>query len=119
MKKIISVLVLVLLLASCGNAKKETLYILNWGEYIEEELLTKFEEEFDVKVVLDEVSSNEEMYTRIKSGTTDYDITIPSDYMVEKMINEELLLEIDQSLITNHPVFFRDLVDLQKVYDHL
>jgi len=115
MKKLIS-LILVLFLFACSNSE-DTLYVLNWGEYIDLELVAQFEEEFNCKVVMDEVSSNEEMYTRIKAETTDYDIAVPSDYMVEKMISENMLKQIDFDSVDNQPDYFLELIDIQKIYD--
>lgn len=101
MKKIgiaMVVLVLVITLSAC-KSDKETLYVLNWGEYMDPELITQFEDEFNVNVVYDEVGSNEEMEVRIKSGTTAYDIAFPSDYMIDKLRQQDLLNEIDYDLL--------------------
>ncbi|MBN2604383.1 MAG: extracellular solute-binding protein [Bacilli bacterium] len=101
MKKLLSVfvtLLLVLVLAGCSGSK-ETLYVLNWGEYMDMDLVAQFEDEFNVKVVYDEVGSNEEMEVRIKSATTKYDIVFPSDFMVDKLRQQGLLNEIDFDLL--------------------
>jgi spermidine/putrescine-binding protein len=102
MKKIFIALfamLLVVTLSACNN-DKETLYVLNWGEYMDPDLLDQFEEEFNVNVVYDEVGSNEEMEVRIKSGTTKYDIAFPSDYMIDKLRQQDLLNEIDRTKLT-------------------
>ena len=106
MKKIIAVLsALVLTVAfvtGCGaSSNKETLKVFNWGEYIDESVVKSFEKEFNVKVVYDTFDSNESMYNKIASGAVNYDIMFPSDYMAEKMIKEDMLAEIDYSLIPN------------------
>ena len=88
-----------LTLSACNFNNR--LLILNWGEYINEDLVEAFEEEFNVQVVIDIADSNELFYSKIKSGTTVYDLVVPSDYMVEKMITNDLLQEIDYSLIPN------------------
>jgi len=95
MKKlaVIANVILVLVLAACSE--QETLYVLNWGDYMNMDLVAAFEEEFNVRVVYEEVDSNESMYERISAGNTDYDIAIPSDYMVEKLKNENLILQLD------------------------
>ena len=101
MKKLvmlISGLVLVIALSACGSGQ-ETLRVLNWGEYMDDALIEQFEEEYDVKVVYDTVDSNETMELRIKSGTTKYDIAIPSDYMIDKLRQQDLLNEIDVTLL--------------------
>lgn len=91
--------ILILTLSACGG-DKETLYVLNWGEYMDPELVEQFEDEYDVNVVYDEVGSNEEMEVKIKSGTTKYDIAFPSDYMIDKLRQQGLLNEIDYDLLT-------------------
>ncbi|QMS85683.1 ABC transporter substrate-binding protein [Candidatus Xianfuyuplasma coldseepsis] len=78
----------------------ETLYVLNWGEYMDPELVEQFETTFDVTVVYDEVGSNEEMEVRIKAGTTKYDVAFPSDYMIDKLRQQNLLNEIDHTKLT-------------------
>lgn len=78
----------------------ETLYVLNWGEYMDPDLIDQFETTYDVTVVYDEVGSNEEMEVRIKSGTTKYDIAFPSDYMIDKLRQQDLLNEIDRTKLT-------------------
>ena len=62
-----------------------TLKIYNWGDYINKEVIEKFEEEYNVEVIYDEFSTNEDMYAKLKAGGVNYDIVIPSEYMVEKM----------------------------------
>jgi spermidine/putrescine-binding protein len=84
MKKASFILVLftVLLLSGCQNTDN-TLYVLNWGEYMDMDLVAEFEEMYDVTVVYEEVGSNEEMEVKIKSGVTNYDVAFPSDYMID------------------------------------
>lgn len=104
MKKVLLVLSL-LLLAGC-QSDKETLYLLNWGEYINEEVVEAFEKEYNVNVVLEEADSNESMYERIKAGNTAYDVAVPSDYMIEKLMNEGLLNELDFDAFEYNPEVF-------------
>ena len=102
MKKSLLVLmgaVLVFALTACGESKP-TLNVLNWGEYMDETLVEQFEEEYNVNVVYDTVDSNEAMEVRIKSGTTKYDIAFPSDYMIDKLRQQDLLNEIDYDKLT-------------------
>lgn len=104
MKKIKYLLVLVfaLLLSACSEkADPNTLYVMNWGDYISEDVLVKFEKKYNVTVVLSEVESNEAMYEQIKTNRTSYDIAIPSDYMIEQLQAENLLHDIDYSKLTN------------------
>lgn len=74
----------VISLSSCANNNQ--LLLLNWGEYINEDLVREFEEEYNCSVSISVAESNELFYSKIKSGTTAYDLVIPSDYMVEKCI---------------------------------
>lgn len=102
MKKLLlvtSVLLITLVLSGCGN--KETLHVLNWGEYMDMDLVAQFESEFNVRVVYEEVPSNEEMEVKIKSATTKYDIAIPSDYMIDKLRQQDLLNQIDFDRLTS------------------
>lgn len=82
------------------NTNRE-LKIFNCGEYIGEGIIEKFEEETGIKVTYDEFATNEEMYSKIKKGGTDYDILIPSDYMITKLINEDYLQRIDVTRLSN------------------
>lgn len=92
------------MLVGCGGSKKssEVLNIYNVGDYIDEDLVSKFEEETGVKVVYETYDTNEAMYQKLKSGSTNYDLIFPSDYMVEKLIEEDMLNEIDYSNIPNY-----------------
>jgi len=107
MKKIIAVFFLVsLFLAACSGQSGEQelskeLHIYNWSEYIDPEVYTAFEAEYGVKVIEDTFSSNEELLAKIQAGAAGYDIIVPSDYMVEIMIGEELLTEINPDNIPN------------------
>ena len=87
-------LICVMLLNGCSSASnKETIRIYNAGEYIDESLIGKFEKEYDCKVIYSTFDSNESMYTMLNSGEK-YDILIPSDYMIERLIKEEYLKHI-------------------------
>lgn len=83
-----------------GDSDKETLKVFNWGEYIDEDVLDAFEEEYDCKVIYETFDSNESMYVKLQGGNQ-YDVMIPSEYMIEKLIAEDLIQEIDMSLMTN------------------
>lgn len=77
----------------------DKLVIYNWGDYIDPDLLTKFTKETGIKVQYETFDSNEAMYTKIKQGGTTYDIAVPSDYTIDKMINEDMLIKLDKSKI--------------------
>lgn len=79
------------------------LNVYNWGEYIEQETINFFEEKYPhIDVNYTTFDSNEAMYSKIVSGAASYDIVIPSEYMVSKLIQEEMLAELDFSNIPNY-----------------
>ncbi|MGV3354648.1 ABC transporter substrate-binding protein [Streptococcus orisratti] len=86
--------------SSSSGSQSDKLVIYNWGDYIDPELLTKFTKETGIKVQYETFDSNEAMYTKIKQGGTTYDIAVPSDYMIDKMIKENLLVKLDKSQIS-------------------
>ncbi len=77
----------------------QTLVIYNWGNYIDPSLLKKFTKETGIAVDYQTFDSNEAMYTKINQGGTTYDLAVPSDYMIDKMKRENLLLKLDKSQI--------------------
>lgn len=79
----------------------DTITVYNWGQYIDPELLQQFEEETGTKVIYETFDSNEAMMGKIEQGGTSYDVTIPSEYMVEMMKEKELLLPIDYDKVPN------------------
>lgn len=90
-----------------GNAQNstlkyegQTLHIYNWGEYTGENIISDFEKLTGAKVVMENFDSNEQMYIKIANGEA-YDIVIPSDYMIQRLINEGYLQKLDKSQITN------------------
>ena len=76
--------------------------VYNWGEYIDQSIFRVFENETGIKVNYTEFQSNEEMYSIIKSGIAIYDVIIPSDYIISRMIEEGMLEELDFSNIPNY-----------------
>ena len=74
----------------------ETLYVYNWGEYTGEESIPMFEEATGAKVVMENFDSNEQMYIKVANGEA-YDILVPSDYMIQRLIEEDYLQKLDQS----------------------
>lgn len=113
MKKLLFIAMIgILVLSGCsGTSSKETLRVYNWGVYIDESVITQFEEENNVRVIYDNFESNEMMYTQLQSGEK-YDVVIPSDYTIERMISEELLQEIDWSMISNASSIMENLKGL-------
>lgn len=111
MKKLMIVFALFVFgIALSACSQRETLYVLNWGEYMDPDLIREFEREHNVRVVYEEVGSNEEMEIKLKQGITNYDIMIPSEYMIDKLFQEGLLQPINRDLLPNlsNVEFFSD-----------
>ncbi|WP_077210759.1 ABC transporter substrate-binding protein [Bacillus dakarensis] len=87
--------------ASGAAGGEGVLTVYNWGEYIDPALIDQFEEETGITVIYETFDSNEAMLTKIKQGGSAYDIAVPSEYAIETMIEEDLLIEIDHSKIPN------------------
>ncbi len=105
MKKLVKgilVFALGLSLVGCKSdqEEKKTLRILNWGEYIDETVLDDFEEEYNCEIIYETFDSNESMYTKLNDSNV-YDILVPSEYMIERLIKEELVQPIDMTKLTN------------------
>ena len=83
------------LFAGCAKDSPNTLTVLNYGKYIEPEVIDMFEEETGIKVEYEEYITPENMYTKYKAGASEYDLICTSDYMIEKLINEGEVLEMD------------------------
>ena len=137
---ILVILALVLTVCSCGGGEEEaaanyptkTLNVYNWGEYISDEddeeyglidVNSAFEEYFNtyladtykcyIKVNYSTYATNEDMYAKITNSAVAYDVITPSDYMIEKMISEELLLEIDHAKLSNYGNISTDFTNLE------
>ncbi len=104
MKKIVSLLLAVLfsalMFSGCGTDPSKVIRVYHASEYIGEGVIEQFENETGYKVIYSEFASNEDMYTKIK--TTSYDVLIPSDYMIDRLIREDLVQELDFSNIPNY-----------------
>lgn len=85
--------------SSMGGDNQVVVY--NWGEYMDPEVITMFEEETGIKVVYEEFETNEIMYPKILSGAIAYDVVCPSDYMIQRMLENDLLAEINFDHIPN------------------
>lgn len=99
---------IILVLTGCSKNGSEsarsddkTLYLYNWTYYTPESVIEKFEQEFDVKVVLDYFASNEDMFAKLKAGGSGYDIVFPSQDYTSIMMHEDMLLPIDKDKIPN------------------
>jgi spermidine/putrescine-binding protein len=88
--------------ASCEPGEVDgDLQLYNWSEYMDPDLLEAFADEYGVTATEDTFTSNEALIAQIRAGGADYDVIVPSDYMVEIMIEEGLLLELDHDAIPN------------------
>lgn len=84
-----------------GYTGGNNLVIYNWGDYIDPELIKKFEDETGMKIIYQTFDSNEAMMTKIEQGGTTYDLVIPSEYALSKMKDEGLLIPIDHTKLPN------------------
>lgn len=98
-----------MVLSGCGGSSSSsadaassnnTLKLYNWGEYMGEDLISNFEKEYDAKVICEYFDSNEMMYTKVQAGDK-YDVLVPSDYMIERLMNEDFLQPINKDEIPN------------------
>ena len=101
--------------SATGNAGE--VYVYNWGEYIDESVITMFEEETGIKVVYDMFETNEEMYPVIEAGGVNYDVICPSDYMIQKMIENDLLAELNFDNIPNISEIDPEFMERSKAFD--
>ena len=109
MKKLAYLLVICVMCACFGGCRYQndtvTLNVFNWGEYIDDEILdvnALFTEETGIEINYKTYESNESMYTLLKSGAAEYDVVIPSDYMIGKMIQEGMLAKLNFDNIPNY-----------------
>ena len=77
-------------------------HVASWGEYIDESLIDKFEAETGIEVDYNVVPSNEELYSQLQTGGVNYDVVVPSDYMIGRLIAEDRLQKLDYSKIPNY-----------------
>ena len=102
------VLLAVLIFTGSAARSDRVVNVCSWGEYIDEDLITQFEEETGIRVNYQTAESNEALYSPIKMGGADFDVIVPSDYMIGRLIEEGMLAELDYSAIPNY-----DLIDDQ------
>jgi spermidine/putrescine-binding protein len=84
-----------------ATSSRPVVNVCSWGEYIDTDLITRFEEETGIRVNYQTVESNETLYSLLKSGGADYDVVVPSDYMIARLIEEDMLEELDYGNIPN------------------
>ena len=95
----------------------EKLVVYNWGEYIDPEVLTMFEEETGIDIVYEEFETNEILYPKISSGAIAYDVICPSDYMIQRMIGNDLLSEINFDNIPNLKNIGKQYLEQSRQFD--
>ena len=91
------------LFTGCGSKGGENgvVYVYNWGEYIDPETIEMFEKETGIKVEYEEYETNEIMYPKVAAGTSNYDLLCPSDYMITKLMENDMLAELNYDNIPN------------------
>lgn len=95
----------------------EKVVVYNWGEYIDPEVLTMFEEETGIDVIYEEFETNEILYPKVSSGAIAYDVVCPSDYMIQRMIENGLLSEINFDNIPNIKNIGQQYMDQSRQFD--
>jgi len=103
--------------AASGSADGSELYVYNWGEYIDEDVISQFEEETGITVVYDLFETNEEMYPVIEAGAVNYDVVCPSDYMIQKMRENDLLAELNFDNIPNIDQIDPAYMEMSQAFD--
>lgn len=118
---IVAVLASSMVLSGCGKSESAggagEVYVYNWGEYIDEEVIDMFEKETGIKVVYDLFETNEEMYPVVEAGGVTYDAICPSDYMIQKMRENNLLAEINFDNIPNVSEIDPEYMERSKSFD--
>ena len=131
MKKLLSftfvAILLLTLLVPCASAEAEkdyshlegtTLNVYNWGEYISDgsddtlDVNAEFEKKYGINIIYSNYESNENMYNKLSSGGANYDVIIPSDYMIARLVEEDMLEELDFSNIPNYKYIVDKYKDL-------
>ncbi len=118
-KKIVTysfVVMLILVLTGCGTKPKgkyagQTLHLYTWGEYTGRNIIHNFEALTGAKVVMDKYESNEQMYIKVANGES-FDILIPSDYMIERLIQEGLIQKLDHTKLNCVDLLVEDIKGL-------
>ena len=106
-------------LTSCGSDAEstDTLVVLNYGKYIEADVLKRFEKETGIKVKYEEYESVEDMYAKYKAGSINYDVICTSDYMIETMRNEGELIPIDYNSLPNYKNIDPAIIEASEAFD--
>lgn len=106
-----AILIIGIVASGCGS-DKPSINVYNWGDYIDETVIKDFEEEFGIKVNYSMFATNEDLYVKLKQGGESFDVIFPSDYMIEKMIREDMLVKLDKNNVPNLKNVDEDFLDL-------
>ncbi len=102
MKKLVGILLSLAVIAGCSSDREHILKVYNWGDYIDESLIPEFEQWYEeqtgepVEIVYQTFDINETMLSKIEKGQEDYDVVCPSDYIIQRMLNSDLLLPMQK-----------------------
>ena len=106
------------MLAQDKDEGEDVLYVYSWGDYLDPDVLVQFEEETGIHVVLDEYDTNESMYPRVAEGAESYDVLCPSDYMIQKLIQNDLLQPLDFDQLPNAKAYIgQDFMKQSQAFD--
>ncbi len=105
--------ILIISTTACAKEDTPTINVYNWGDYIDETVIEDFENETGIKVNYETFATNEDMYVKIKAGGNNYDVAIPSDYMISKMSREDMLHKINFDNIPNYKYISEEFKGLQ------
>ena len=98
---LITIIILSICGCGAGESNDNVVIVYNWGEYIDPDMLEQFEAETGIRVIYDEFETNETMYPKVEAGAAEYYVVCPSDYMISKMIQNDLLMELNFDHIPN------------------
>ncbi len=108
-----------MVVSATHRSNQPVVNVCSWGEYIDESLITQFEEETGILVNYQTTESNETLYSLLKSGAGDYDVIVASDYMVSQLIEEDMLEALDYSKIPNFSLIDQRFKNLNYDPDNL
>ncbi len=100
-----------------GSSSNNQVIVYNWGEYIDPKVLDLFEKETGIDVIYEEYETNEIMYPKIQSGAIAYDVVCPSDYMIQRMIQNDLLAEINFDHMPNYKYIDKTYLEHSREFD--
>lgn len=111
------VLLVSLLLSGCGTKDDDVLVVLNYGKYVEPELIERFEKETGIKVKYEEYESVEDMYAKYSAGSINYDVICTSDYMINTLREEGELIPIDYKTLKNFDLIDEKIIEQSAPFD--